>query len=149
MANILWGEKWTKRHPTEEAAKQAIQEWGETMQTMSDASLKQAVGRSKLECEWPPTIAEFYKLGKIEKEKAMYKRNDEALALPKSTWGDRKQIGMEAIAQIKEKLDEPALAPENPTKRVVYGDDYFAARGYRKYKPGEEELKSYIPGGGA
>lgn len=35
--------------------------------------------------------------------------------------------------------------PEKPKERVVYGDDYFRALGgFCIYKPGQEELKSYI-----
>lgn len=64
--------------------------------------------------------------------------------LPRTTWSDRTKNGLRHIAEIKESLGPIEEPSTDERKQTVYGDEYFAARGYPKYKPGEEELKSYI-----
>lgn len=76
-------------------------------------------------------------------QKRMHKHNADALALPTSTWQERRSRAQSHIAELKAMTQEDKQNEAEP--RQSYNDDYFESkRGFRVYKPGQEKLKSYI-----
>ena len=68
-------------------------------------------------------------------------------ALPKTTWDERRENGLRHIAELKTSCLVDERKQKDKAITTVYGDDYFSTkRGFRRYKPGQEELKSYIRG---
>lgn len=83
------------------------EEWQAGLSGMTGEQIGRAIEQCRQQNIWPPTIAEFRAACAATPNAAMYRRNEEVLALPAKTWEERRAVGFEHIRRMKEQLRTP------------------------------------------
>ena len=60
----IFGAKWDAQFSCEAAHDDAVKEWGIGLAGLSAEQIKRGIDLTRVECEWPPSIAQFIKLAK-------------------------------------------------------------------------------------
>jgi len=85
----------------------------EGLEGMTGDQIKRALAESRKACAWPPSIAEFRKLGigpddMTVEQRALYmaaRASDEAYkALPRETWAETKGRGKKALQGLRDSM---------------------------------------------
>lgn len=82
----------------------ARREWAEGLEDLSEEAMGRATQYCRDNLDWPPSIAEFRRAAQESSKRQMYKRNKDAMALPKTPWHERRRIGKREIEKIKKLL---------------------------------------------
>lgn len=99
----IWPSAWADIAASHDADAVA-EEWRGGLRGMSGEQIGWAIERCREQCTWPPTIAEFRAACATTPNVAMYRRNEEALALPAKTWEEARAVGFEHIQRMKDEL---------------------------------------------
>ena len=108
----IWAQKWDDQIAVI-GVSEMRSEWIEGLDGMTGDQIKRALDEARKTCTWPPSIAEFRKLGigpddMTAEQKALYlaaKASDDAYkALPKETWAETKGRGKKALEGLRESL---------------------------------------------
>ena len=83
---VIFPQKWDLQYKTEEIAAANIAEWALMLETLTNEQMANGVEKTRLECEWPPSIAEFKKLCVGDEEHWQHKamRLNRCLSLPRA-----------------------------------------------------------------
>lgn len=100
----IWPRAWSDTIATHDVDAIA-HEWQMGLSEMTGEQIGKAIEHCRKNNLWPPTIAEFIAAGKESAQNAaMYRRNEEALALPKRLWQESREIGQKHLAKLKKVL---------------------------------------------
>ena len=89
-------------------AEASAEEWQLGLVGMTGEQIGQAIEQCRQHNIWPPTIAEFRQAAENARleHAAMYRRNEDVLALPDATWEERRKVGFEYLRKMKAQLAE-------------------------------------------
>lgn len=114
----IWPEKMADRLSTFPRSA-IVEEWRLGLVGLTAGEIKHGIDRARVECAWPPEIAEFRALATdgANKEQRAFKARlrlaDQARALPAETWEERRAVGRRHLAGLRAALSGPP-APDNP-----------------------------------
>lgn len=85
----IFGKKWNDQFSTEQRLESAMSEWGIGLYGLTGDQIKRGIDKTRLECKWPPSIAEFVQFAKGQDESwehrgAAYQVAPKALPKPKT-----------------------------------------------------------------
>ena len=93
----IWGDKWTCRFANEEKLVACQQEWGEALVDLSGVEMAKGMHLARMECDWPPSIAEFIKLARrVELSHASFNIYQRALPRPRNV-----ELGRSTLAECR------------------------------------------------
>lgn len=114
----IWGVKWHDHVASCGGLDAVSAEWRAGIDGMSGEKIKRALTHCRLNCQWPPSIAEFRDAatgGATAEQRAFYARiqpdGDELKALSATTWAERREQVAEQLRALRESLHSPKSPP--------------------------------------
>jgi hypothetical protein len=123
--HAIWGAKWAESIDGIQYRVLAG-EWAEGIAGLTGEQIKTGIDRCRTTMAWPPSIAEFRSAcegGSTPEQRAYAERaeRDKAGLLERSTWGDRKAVGLRHLAALHDQLSgkDPTAASVTRSPRNV------------------------------